>query len=204
MNKEYLLKIAKPVIFNTEMVRAILDGRKTATRRPVKKDIAINFNIDVNGKVIAYIDQPTRESYKPCEVAKYKIDDILWVRETFCYDDIDNGGETIYYRADYSDIEAKELFADIGLNWTPSIHMPKEAARIILKVKNVGVEELRDITLDEIKKEGLVSNNQAPSFDMLDFTILWDSIYKKTSYEWFSNPYVFVYEFEVLEVQNDS
>ena len=118
----------KPILFNTEMVKAILEGRKTQTRRVIKdKDIINRFDIDVDGKPIAYINQATGESYKPTDLCRYQPDDILWVRETWAQ--ICNDGEPPYY----------EYYADTGsrlpgewpeeekeytlLRWRPSIHI---------------------------------------------------------------------------------
>ena len=117
---------SKPILFNTEMVRAILDGRKTMTRRVIKdKDITNNFDIDVDGSVYAYIDQATGDSYPPTIRARYQIGDILWVRETWLKAD-----DGYYYKADIEvPSESEDLRKAYGYKWKPSIHMPREAAR---------------------------------------------------------------------------
>src|SRR5690554_5977440 len=116
----------KPILFSTEMVKAILDGRKTQTRRVVDFDIANQFDIDTDGSVIDYINPSTGDSYNPGDTCRYKKNDILWVRETFC------GCKTFgfVYKASHP-LPAEEE------GWKPSIHMPKEAARLFLKVTNV-------------------------------------------------------------------
>src|SRR5690554_250358 len=74
----------KSIIFSTPMVQAILDGRKTQTRRVIKdKDITNNFDVDVDGSAYAYINPETGDSYPPTAIAKYQVGDILWVRETW-------------------------------------------------------------------------------------------------------------------------
>ena len=226
----------KPILFNTEMVRAILDGRKSCTRRLVKpqpdeehtyplgfvtdstekKDVGcFGFGIDEYGGSIQYV--------KP----SYQLGDILYVRETFawcpCWDcglDVEEPGceyeqEKKYnnkkkehgcyvYRASCEDNEYPS--AD---TWHPSIHMPKEAARIWLKVTNVKVERLQEIAESGIRKEGVDVDPKecAGKFDFTSelfflFQRLWDSTVKKSdidSYGWNANPWVWVIEFERCE-----
>ena len=139
MNREEFLKQAKPVLFNTEMVKAILEGRKTVTRRVVKRDISNQFDCEADGTVIAYIDQATGDSYKPWEVCRFKKGDYLYVRETWCKGSIvcgeESDGRDVLYVSqcegedDYI-IKAHALHEKTGIEdvvWKPSIHMPKEA-----------------------------------------------------------------------------
>ncbi|WP_031517746.1 hypothetical protein [Desulfofalx alkaliphila] len=189
----------KPILFNTEMVRAILVGRKMQTRRPIDKDISNRFDIDVDGTAFAYIDQTTGDSYKPQDICMYKIGDILWVRETWCVDDLTP--DDIYYRANYTDKQAKELFNDIGLKWRPSIHMPRSAARLFLRVTKVRVERLQDITEEDARAEGCPSN--LPNAKVW-FAGLWDKLFAnklfaKRGYGYANNPWVWVIEFEVVQ-----
>lgn len=149
----------KPILFNTEMVRAILDGRKTVTRRVIKphyKDGDAGFRINrrtVDGVItgVEYYDEEecgTGRYVQP----PYQVGDILYVRETWCRGtDIWNCEKTspeYFYKEEFRDASAKEI------KWRPSIHMPKEAARIWLKVTDVRVERLQDITEDDVCKEG--------------------------------------------------
>lgn len=197
-----------PILFNTEMVRAILDGRKGATRRIVKGFIpddaiwgytafTLKGYISCRG---TFADEYGEKFFKlPCEKG-----DILYVRETWaflpCVECIREGtdcGRTcvtyedrgsvsdgcFVYRADHPHPE--------HVSWNPSIHMPKAAARIRLKVKDVRVERLKNIDDDGIVKEGLQIG--AP------FEELWDSTIKKSDrdrYGWDANPFVWVIEFE--------
>lgn len=139
----------RPILFNTYMVRAILGGRKTQTRRVIKPQgikcykgayakpcngryllntVANSLYCSECGNIIEY----SLEGKDYCKTidAPYRKGDTLWVRETWCIDDLTP--DDIYYRANYSDREAKELFGDVGLHWRPSIHMPRKAARIFL------------------------------------------------------------------------
>ena len=157
-----------PILFNGDMVRAILDGRKTVTRRVVKPQQFIGLLPDKckNGipeeflKEKKYMFRPycdmtdaklIKTSYKP----PYQPGDILYVRETFDYLEGWKIGDPgiegkFFYRAD-GDLRPVSWRG----NWRPSIHMPKEAARIWLKVKGVRVERLQDITEEQAKAEGI-------------------------------------------------
>ena len=136
----------KPILFNTEMVRAILDGRKDATRRIVKgfipDDAVWGYTAFTPKGYIScrgtFADGYGEKFFKlPCEPGN-----ILYVRETW-----HKGLEWYIYRANYSDTEKFYRGGkEIEMKWRPSIHMPKEAARIWLKVTNVRVERLQDIT----------------------------------------------------------
>lgn len=184
----------KPILFNTEMVRAILDGRKTCTRRIVKP-------------------QPMAHYGAQCIKPPYQPGDILYVRETWClrYD-----GEKYFYKADKNTPrEEKRLIDYNNTSWHPSIHMPKEAARIWLKVTNVRVERLQDITPKGAESEGVgnlfyddigygeknYGTEVDPEYGIAkeQFAWLWESTIKKSDldrYGWDANPYVWVISFE--------
>lgn len=224
----------KPILFNTEMVRAILDGRKSCTRRLVKpqpdekhtyqlgfvtdstekRDIGcFGFGIDEYGGSVQYAKPP------------YQPGDILYVRETWqCWrahryeatadirfraggDDVRlqfaNGNTDSVNRLDY-DTFVHKWFCHNG-EWKPSIHMPKEAARIWLKVTNVRVERLQEITSEQIGREGVeveyphVLNGEEKRYA---FSTIWNSTIKKSDidcYGWDANPWVWVIEFERCE-----
>ena len=210
----------KPILFNTEMVREILRGRKTVTRRVVKergwkitgrttwadestwKKDGFFFNVCSDGK---------KENAKTvtCHLLRspYNVDDILWVRETWA--EID--GEYVY-RADDESPEGWHLTA-----WKPSIHMPREAARIFLRVIDVRVERLMEITEEGAKAEGAVKPypytdpETGKTAYMLHekgtyrsgFSQIWDSTvpkrpnkFKQYPYYWTDNPWVWVIQFE--------
>lgn len=203
----------KPMLFNTEMVRAILDGRKTCTRRVLKQP----FEVHPNG----YITKP-RGNERLCPyIPPYQPGDRLYVRETFAWcpcwycglDTTPDGckNPVIYdsekkehgcymYRASCEG--SKYSSAD---TWHPSIHMPKEAARIWLKVTDVRVERLQDIDIDGIRNEGLLSaavHSGDMEIALKEWEILWNSTIKKSDldrYGWDANPYVWVIEFERCE-----
>lgn len=178
------------------MVRAILDGRKSCTRRLVK------FLLGENPKWTGYIKDGLmlyNGRNEPCiRTQPYQSGDILYVRETWC-----KGLERYIYRADYSDTE--KFYQDgkeINMKWQPSLHMPKEAARIFLRVTNVRVERLQEITSEQICKEGVevedpyVLNGEEKRYA---FSNLWNSIIKESDldrYGWNANPWVWVIEFE--------
>ena len=144
-----------PILFNTDMVRAILDGLKGATRRIVKgfipNDAIFGYTIFTPKGYIScrgtFADGYGEKFFKlPCDPG-----DILYVRETWY-----RGLNRIMYKANYSENEKfYENGKEIQIKWHPSIHMPKEAARIFLKVNDVRVELLQDITEEQAKAEGI-------------------------------------------------
>ena len=192
-----------PILFNADMVRAILDGRKTETRRVLKQP----FEIHPNG----YITKPRgNERLCPYE-PPYQPGDTLYVRETFTDhwvpDEEDKPQLEYCYKADGIDIKAECLPGENN-RWYPSIHMPKEAARIWLKVTDVRVERLQEITVQEIQREGLLPDGYISQYATLTedlfskFKTLWNSTIKKTDsdrYGWNANPWVWVIEFERCE-----
>ena len=184
----------KPILFNTEMVRAILDGRKTCTRRLLKGP----FTVHPNG----YITKPRgNENLCPYE-PPYQPGDILYVREAFYRDE-----NCILYKADNEKLTGYRNMSgeDVSVKWRPSIHMPKEAARIWLKVMDVRVERLQDITADGIRNEGLSSaavHCGDVEIALKEWENLWNSTIKKSDldrYGWGANPWVWVIEFERCE-----
>ena len=147
----------KPILFNTEMVKAILDGRKTVTRRVVKFRDGKNPNWTgyVKDGLILY-----NGNNEPCNMsAPFEGNDILYVRETWSdhYEPNEEGKPELQYcyKADGIDVKAECLPGENN-RWYPSIHMPKEVARIFLKVTSVRMERLRDITEEQAKAEGVI------------------------------------------------
>lgn len=203
-----------PMLYSTPMVQALLEGRKTMTRREVK------FPSDFDGKEIFYngkyglkytrVDD-TIERIFP----KYNVGDLIWVRETFQKREgtvMPLGLSKYYFKAGWKGCT--------DLRWKPSIHMPKEAARIWLRVTNVRVERLQNITEDDAIAEGVscrmnppvnpfmkpfrtyydYMNAAFPSFGVItaskSFSSLWKSINGEQSFQ--QNPWVWVVEFEVV------
>ena len=190
----------KPILFSGEMVRAILEGRKTQTRRTVKPKFLYDPTDD-GWDILWATGQLT------CPYGE--VGDRLWVRETWHYDSHMHeltGGEPdapdgrylhrLVYRADNPDWQAYG-------GWRPSIFMPRWACRLELVVKSVRVERLQDIGHSDMKAEGcLPPNNAGGSWDYLRETYwkpLWDSINAKRGYGWDSNPWVWVVEFDKVQ-----
>lgn len=150
MNKSELLQIAKPILFNQEMVRANIDGLKTVTRRLIK------FPQGCNPQWSGYVaDGPVvyGSHNVPTVKAPYKEGDVLYVRETWCsaYD-----GEKFFYLADkHTKREERTLLDYDDVRWHPSIHMPKKAARIFLRITDVRAERLKDINGEQAYMEGV-------------------------------------------------
>lgn len=197
----------KPILFNTDMVKAILAGHKTQTRRiafqgenlrPFRtRDYPDGWWF--NGRAYKSFDDFLRDPQRP--KCRYEKGNILWVRETWYKD-----AGRYMYRADYGENEHfYQGGNEIAMHWHPSIHMPKEAARIFLRVKRVGVERLQDITADGIRAEGLTSMAAAcgdMEIALAEWKNLWDSTIKKADlpyYGWDANPWVWAIEFERCE-----
>lgn len=189
----------KPILFNTEMVRAILDGRKSCTRRVIK------HNVDAILNSPYHMQHPEVEDAwlikKLCR-PPYEPGDILYVRETWCGLPVNEAGHmrghTIYYYKADGELRPKGWRG----TWHPSIHMPKEAARIWLKVTAVHVERLQDMTDDDAEAEGCFDYSSTA----LGFFDVWDSTIKKSDrdrYGWAANPYVFVIEFSKIDKPED-
>lgn len=189
----------KPILFNTDMVKAILDGRKSCTRRKIPADIVDYCDVETDGSLLSY-ENHYGDFINPEELCQYYLGDVLYVRETWC-----KGLERYIYRADYSDTE--KFYRDgkeIDMKWHPSLHMPKEAARIFLRVTNVRVERLRDITVEDALAEGMdkyirLNGELDENSIITSFIGVWNSTIKKSdldSYGWNANPWVWVIEFE--------
>lgn len=215
-----------PILFNTDMVRAILDGRKTVTRRVVRykyNNTEMKMRTDKYGTRLIEIqkdiegethgknpDGSTWHKLLPYieKNPPYKKGDILYVRETYCpnyFDFVAQSGNKHGYKADY---ESAILSSDIPEpKWIPSIHMPKEAARIWLTVTDVRAERLRDMDKMDAVKEGINTRccvNLAHA--LTKFKKLWDSTIRRSDtglYGWKSNPWVWVIEFERCEKPDD-
>lgn len=233
----------KPILFNTKMVRAILDGRKSCTRRLVKPQpdekhtYPLGFVTDsTEKKEVGCFGFGIGEYGGSIQYAKpqYHTDDVLYIRETWT----EECGK-YYYRADYDSdyLDPCETLSggypascrnhpgcdgcmatSTRIHWHPSIHMPKEAARIWLRVTDVRVERLQDITPKGAESEGVGNlfyddigygeKNYGTEVDTEygiakeQFAWLWESTIKKSDldrYGWDANPWVWVIEFERCE-----
>ncbi len=201
-----------PIIFSTPMVKAILEGRKTQTRRIIKPQP----NEVVNNRPYEWEYGATMSPPEPREiVCPYgSPGDLLWVRETFCIDSRGAHGDDpgYYYKADMPTYEdGNEIWPD---SWKPSIYMPKASARLWLQITDVKVERLLDITTEDAVKEGikkicaLTTLFKTPSDKMLydsgrdAFLHLWNSIHSKhqtpnTKHQTL-NPWVWAITFKVI------
>lgn len=221
-----------PILFNTDMVRAIMDGRKTVTRRLIKPQQLIGILPDKpkNGTPEEFLKEK-KHMFKPyCDMTDgelikasynppYQPGDILYVRETVWqkvghYLDVDGETKPSWYK-EFKYVATDEK-PETGWNYSwvkrPSIHMPKEAARIWLKVKDVRVERLQEMNEVDTAKEGIRTDVQTHRLDAPDFIEnfggielfknLWNSTIKKSDldrYGWDANPLVWVIEFERRE-----
>jgi hypothetical protein len=181
----------KSIRLDTRQVREILDGRMTEVRIPIKFAVRNNAG--------GFLDSRYNEIKPP-----YQPGDILYVREKFNNTETDS----ILYAADkdFIDFGCKEvdktLLMESEIKWSPSTHMPKEAARIFLKVTEVRIERVQDITAQGIRDEGLTSmcvHVGDMEIAKQEFAILWDSIYKSRGYGWDANPWIWVIKFVRLE-----
>ena len=162
------------MLFNTAMVRAILEGRKTQTRRLTKE----NF-VRENPIARGYFENEAGTPVRP----PARVGDRIYVRESWLQ--LPSG--KYEYRADYP----ARSFWNLARKWSPSLHMPKAAARIWLEVTGVRAEPLQHITVRDAVAEGCGT--------MRDFPRVWDACYGKTLYSWKSNPFVWVVEFRRAE-----
>ncbi|MSU01901.1 hypothetical protein FYJ83_10515 [Tissierella sp. DSM 105185] len=208
------------------MVQAILEGRKTVTRRVVKLDLGL-ADTDKHDSSWLKIPDEYGDYHDAKDLCRYKVGDILYIRETWSFISCDECIENeihrdftpgcnisderkdsykgkygcFVYRTNYGTTE-DDTFPPSMFKWKPSIHMPKSAARIFLKVTDVRVERLRDITLTDLIKEGIWKyREKIPS---RKFPNLWNSTIKKQDldkYGWEANPYVWVIEFKRVEVE---
>ena len=183
----------RPILFNTSMVRAIQEGRKTVARRAIRpqpdgRPIRMTENSCYPGCYA--IEGTPRVIRPPCQTG-----DILWVRETWARLPASPGGHfrpngVYYYRAD-EDIRPEQYKSS---GWRPAIHMPKVAARIFLRVAGVQAERLREVTWESAAEEGCVNP--------MRFDELWDSTIKPAErhlYGWEANPWVWVITFERVD-----
>ncbi len=193
MTRAELLAIAKPILFNTAMVRAIDEGRKGATRRAIKLYLGL-ADTDKNDSGYLAIPDEYGDYHDANDLCRYKPGNILYVRETWAK----IGGHYFYKTGHKLLLDGEPLIK----RWHPSIHMPKEAARIFLRVTDVRVERLRNMTADDVEREGLTDlMDEIHALDL--FAELWNSTIKKKDldrYGWAANPGVWVIEFGRVKI----
>ena len=211
----------KPILFNTEMVKAILEGRKTQTRRLIKPQPTSMLTLMPYRK---WGSTSQMHVWTPPAYAGY----VLWVRETwapFCINKNTCRNVLLSHDCDCYKAGPDVCVDEYGCKWHPSIHMPKEAARIFLRVTGVRTERLHDMTDRDAEKEGignlyledvgfgdkdygcmkyLECEVGLTGLQLEQFAHLWDSTIKKDDlpcYGWEANPWVWVIEFERTEQQ---
>lgn len=227
----------KGILFNTEMVEAILDGRKTQTRRPIRPQPMGRLCYSMAGsnagkwgymtetcqKAWGYsaddiLQDPTKEDLDKRWTPPCHTDDLLYVRETWFYEnhmeDLTAGkpdlpsGRYKHRYVYYADQPDYPVYVGAGATgWRPSIHMPKEAARIWLKVTNVSVQRLKEITDEDAIAEGFEADETFKAHER--FAMTWNSVYGFTKAvngwrmsspeNWGSNPWVWVISFEQID-----
>jgi hypothetical protein len=206
----------RPMLFGGEMVRALLDGRKTQTRRPADvtdQGCKPGFLTPKCGWV------PRRVENHLFSYAPWGVKDRLWVRETWRCHELDTGLDGVLYRADgafrsiENTLEASEAWVWANRHndaWRPSLHMPRWASRITLEVTAVLVERLQDITESDAIAEGMRATPEdcgvclaglcsAHQPAVGQFANLWDSLYAKKGLGWDSNPWVWKLTFRVMK-----
>ncbi len=186
----------KPILFNTDMVKAILDGRKSVTRRVAfpRSDLRPFLRKEYpdgwwfRGRAYRNWNNAMREPQGVMSLCHYRTDDTLYVRETWA-----KQCGLYWHKAGLAvDENGCDMYGTlVPTKWRPSIHMPKDAARLFLRVTGVRVERLQDINDESVVSEGMKIGDP--------FDELWDSTIKKADlprYGWDANPWVWVIEFE--------
>lgn len=193
----------RPILFNDEMVRAILEGRKTQTRRPINPQPECDrfFHLVEHPNGLWWDENICIGS---CPYGKNGGQ--IWVRETHQIDN-PHTDRRVCYRATESNRKV------LAHKWRPSIHLPRWASRILLEITDIRVERVQDISEQDSIAEGVEringdyfrnyfgENYAACSCAMKSFQTLWHSIYEKYGFAWFKNPWVWVIEFKVLETE---
>ena len=208
----------KPILFSGEMIRALLDGRKTQTRRVIQDRRGNQpTEFDASGWPLAYFDDADEIDLQICPYGKHG--DYLWVREAMCWHN-----DWLCYNADKTPIENMKCDKNFRGTVMPSIFMPKIYSRITLLIKDIRVERVQDISEQDAKFEGATLFNDIPmirssahpprwsmenprntdqclSSPYYAFANYWIKLNGQES--WDSNPYVWVIEFEVIKQNID-
>jgi hypothetical protein len=202
-----------PILFSGEMVKAILDGRKTQTRRVIKlPDDDMVYTPWVHPTLgLHHAFSTGRQTGLNVSCPYGYPDDRLWVRETWRAEELESGLDGVRYASDnhFRPIENTREAADAWgeaafdkkgnhrnpMAWRPSIFMPRWASRITLEIVNVRVQQLQDIGAADAISEGCpAGNDQAVDW----YRILWDTINHDRGYGWDTNPFVWVVEFKLF------
>lgn len=194
---------ARPILFSGPMVRALLEGRKSQTRRVVKpqpNNVAGPYHPESRGITWVWMARDDFPGYtyatQDFRCPYGKPGGLLWVRETFgclCHNSMQpmTGCELLY--------RATDDHEDPLSGWRPSIHMPRWASRLTLRLTDVRVERVQDISEEDALAEGCRSQVKHSAL----FADLWESINAKRGYSWESNPWVWALLFEVIQKNVD-
>ncbi|ABO57458.1 hypothetical protein LA345_00745 [Burkholderia vietnamiensis] len=211
----------RPILFSGPMVRAILEGRKTQTRRPVKsqppaetRDVFTFHHPDPRTHFWAFDVGSLLDWAQPCPYGE--VGDRLYVRETWQHSNHPFGPYDadclVFYRADYLDDpqgpDGEKSPEGKYRDWRPSIHMPRAASRITLEITGVRAERLQSISESDARAEGVTIEEhhmrgycagayRPPSIRA--FHDLWDSLNAARGHGWDANPWVWVIEFRRID-----
>jgi len=184
----------RPILFSTPMVKAILEGRKTMTRRAVKMHRDCHEDMELQptpNRLDLYYPKRPEEGVLGIRCPYGQPGDRLWVRESYAPRYFDGGKHG--YKADWDGRSADVVPEP---KWKPSIHMPRSACRILLEVTAVRVERLQGMKYADFKSEGMgTALHGVWAVGRSEFASLWDSINAKRGHSWDSNPWVWVVEF---------
>lgn len=210
-------KIAEhPIIFNSDSIKAILDGRKTQTRIVLKPQPEKGYHAGLGCEVFYYKGlqmRPYADDYFEAwySLAPYKVGDLLWVRESFCIDSlhINNFSLWGHYSSDGKEfdcrlnIEEQQKFSKWKKQFgnKPSIFMFKSLARLWLEIISIRVEQIQSISNKDCVAEGIkhCTDLNKTTSDYFRFTVRWDSNNAKRGFGWNKNPYCWVIEFKRIE-----
>lgn len=200
----------RPIIFSSEMVKAILDGRKTQTRRIIKGVASLQFEINEypSGCRIETDGDFWWASYShriglSCPYGV--VGDRLWVRETWATDSVVDDEPPrnltddfpVWWKANGDSRTNRHQVCAVAGKWRSPYHMPKWAARIWLEITNIRVERVQEISEEDALADGGWEYKSCPAHKapILSFHILWDSLNAKRGYSWEKNPWVWVIDF---------
>ena len=219
-----------PMLFNGDMIRALIDGRKTQTRRPINLKTGDTFDERALKDAIqewrpVYDDLSGKRVGRKAALVRCPYGqpgDLIWVRETFADlrgTGIEGTDPARRFDAAYSaDVKpgsaSDEARIDFRIKWKPSIHMPRWASRLTLRITDVRVERVQDISDEDAAAEGVEPFGDGSAFVQLKdaqiysttrgcFASLWRSIYTKSGYTWGENPWVWAITFDVIHANVD-
>lgn len=198
---------ARPILFSGKMVRALLDGRKSQTRRGLKGSYVRSASGHLHSPEINcagrwFLRDNLQGGYVALGRCPYgQPGDLLWVRETFnTAEPLFSGPPKVLYQADHA---SKHMLWEVD-RWRPSIHMPRLASRLTLQLTEVRVERVQEISEEDARAEGVEGIGPRQRWTVEKFRELWDSISaNKPGYGWSENPWVWCLSFRVIHANVD-